>query len=117
MKSNSCFSKKTGEPLSVYVSENDALNGAMLTRINGGPDFYPYQCDKCGYYHLAPENSRINVKRNACHCRDSNGKPKALYLSKEDAEKQRLKSQEEQHIKLKVYRCDEGLGFHLTHCL
>lgn len=116
MKSNTCFSKKTGEALSVYNNEIDALAGAKKTMQYGGPKLYPYLCERCHHYHLAPEDSKINVKHNACSCTDSNGNPKALYLTEADAEKQRIKSQSEQNVCLKIYPCNDGLGYHLTHC-
>lgn len=117
MKSDVCFSKKTGQPLTVYFSEEDAKSSALYERTARGSDLYPYKCEKCGYWHLAPLSSKLNVQRNACSCLDSNGRHKALYLTREDAEKQRMKSEAEQHISLKIYNCSEGKGFHLTHCM
>lgn len=118
MKSDVCFSKKTGQPLTVYFSEADAKSSALYERTARGSDLYPYKCEKCGYWHLAPLSSKLNVQRNACSCLDSNGRHKALYLTREDAEKQRMKSEAEQHnISLKIYSCNEGKGFHLTHCM
>lgn len=117
MKSDVCFSKKTGQHLTVYFSEEDAKSSALYERTARGSDLYPYKCEKCGYWHLAPLSSKLNVQRNACSCLDSNGRHKALYLTREDAEKQRMKSEAEQHISLKIYSCSEGKGFHLTHCM
>lgn len=117
MKSDTCFSKRTNQPLSVYYCEEEAYSAASYERLTRGISLYPYLCNKCQLYHLAPEESRLNVKHNACFCRDSNGKPKAWYLTKEDAEKQREKSEHEQHIRLKIYECEQHLGFHLTHML
>lgn len=117
MKSDVCFSKKTGQPLTVYFSEADAKSSALYERTARGSDLYPYKCEKCGYWHLAPLSSKLNVQKNACSCLDSNGRHKALYLTREDAEKQRMKSEAEQHVSLKIYSCNEGRGFHLTHCM
>ena len=115
MKSETCFSKRTGLPLTVYTTEAQAEASALYEKTMRGSMLYPYLCDKCGYYHLAPIESKLNVKRNACSCLDSQGRHKALYLTREDAEKQRTKSEKEQHIVLKIYSCNEGKGFHLTH--
>lgn len=115
MKSDVCFSKRTGQPLTVYTSEADADASALYERTMRGSELYPYLCDKCGYYHLAPTESKLNVRKNACSCLDSQGRHKALYLTHEDAERQRIKSEREQHISLKIYTCNEGKGFHLTH--
>lgn len=114
-KSKTCTSKKTGQPVAQFKTKTEALKSAEYTKKNYKTDLIPYKCEKCGFYHLAPKDSVLNVKQNACSCRDSNGKPKALYLTKADAEKQRKKSQKEQNIKLRVYKCEDGKGFHLTH--
>lgn len=115
MKSDTCFSKKTNQPLSVYSSIDEANAAAEYEKVYRGIEFFAYKCEKCQLYHLAPEESRINVMHNACSCRDSNGNPKALYFSWNDAKKQQGKSQEEQDILLEIYECPERLGFHLTH--
>ena len=111
-ESETCFNKKTGTPLKQYNSYDDAENSASrITDIQ----LYPYKCERCSFYHLAPLESKINVSKNGCSCKDRNNKQKYLYLTEEDAEKQRLKSQIENHVLLKVYKCKEGKGFHLTH--
>lgn len=110
-KSKTCFGKKNGEPLTEYYSIYEAENATK----DCSQRMYAYECQKCGKYHLAPENSKINVKHNACSCMDSSHKPKALYETQADAEKQRKKSFEEHHIKLRIYECPEHKGFHLTH--
>lgn len=117
MKSKTCISRKTGQPLSVFYSLEEAESSALYEKSVRGWNAYPYLCDKCGFFHLAPEENRINVIKNACNCRDSKGNHKALYLSMDDAEIQRCKSEREQHVRLKIYRCGEGKGFHLTHLI
>ena len=112
-----CINKSTGKPLSAYDKKKEADESAKYAKKNFGTNLYAYQCEKCGKYHLAPKDSKIEVKHDACSCRDSNGKPKALYGSKKDAEKQQEKSQVEQNIKLRVYKCPDGKGYHLTHTL
>ena len=61
MKSDVCFSKKTRQPLTVYFSEADAKSSALYERTARGSDLYPYKCEKCGYWHLAPLSSKLNV--------------------------------------------------------
>lgn len=51
MKSNVCFSKGTGKPLTVYTSEAEADASALYEHTMRGSELYPYLCDKCGYYH------------------------------------------------------------------
>lgn len=117
MKREKLLQKFSVLSANVYFSEEDAKSSALYEWTARGSDLYPYKCEKCGYWHLAPLSSKLNVQRNACSCLDSNGRHKALYLTIEDAEKQRMKSEAEQHISLKIYSCSEGKGFHLTHCM
>lgn len=110
-----CISKNTGKPLSAYETEKEAKESAKYSKKEFKLDLYPYLCENCGKYHLAPKASKISVKQNACSCTDSNGKPKALYATKKDAEKQLANSEKEQKVKLYIFKCPEGKGFHLTH--
>ena len=117
MKSLTCFSKRTNQPLTEFLTEAEAESSAFYEKLMRGIDLYVYQCDKCGLFHLAPEDSKLRVKKNTCYCRDSRGNPKALYLTIEDAKKQQAKSQREQHIQLKIYPFEQRLGYHLTHMI
>ncbi|MCQ2600584.1 MAG: hypothetical protein MJ184_04410 [Treponema sp.] len=110
-----CINKNTGKPLSAYDTEKEAKESAKYSKKEFKLDLYPYKCEKCGKYHLAPKASKIDVQKNACSCTDTNGKPKALYATKKDAEKQRVKSESEQKVKLYIFKCPEKKGFHLTH--
>lgn len=110
-----CKSKTTGKVLSAYESEKEAKESAKYSKKEFKLDLYPYKCESCGKWHLAPKASKIDVKQNACSCTDTNGKPKALYGSKKDAEKQRVKSEAEQKVKLYIFKCPETKGYHLTH--
>lgn len=111
----SCISKATGKPLSAYETEKEAKESAKYSKKEFKLNLYPYKCENCGKYHLAPKASKITVKQNACSCTDTNGKPKALYGSKKDAEKQQINSEKEQKVKLYIYKCPEKRGYHLTH--
>lgn len=110
-----CINKNTGKPLSAYETEKEAKESAKYSKKEFKLDLYPYKCENCGKFHLAPKASKINVQQNACSCTDTNGKPKALYATKKDAEKQRVKSEEEQKVKLYIFKCPEKKGYHLTH--
>lgn len=110
-----CVSKATGKPLSAYETEKEAKESAKYSKKEFKLDLYPYKCENCGKYHLAPKESKIKVEQNACSCRDTNGKPKALYATKKDAEKQQANSEKEQKVKLYIYKCPDKKGFHLTH--
>lgn len=117
MAKEKCISKSTGKALSAYETKKEAKKSAKYTKKTHKLKLYVYKCEKCGLYHLAPKDSKISVKKNACACRDSNGQPKALYRTKKDAMKQLEKSQKEQKIKLRVYKCPHKFwfGWHLTH--
>lgn len=110
-----CINKNTGKPLSAYDTEKEAKESAKYSKKEFKLDLYPYKCEKCGKFHLAPKASKISVQKNACSCTDTNGKPKALYATKKDAEKQLTNSEKEQHVKLYIFKCPEKKGFHLTH--
>lgn len=114
MKSTTCFSKNTKKPRSVYATESEAQQSANY-QLQNGHSLYPYHCTRCGLWHLAPTESRINVLHKACHCEDSLGRHKDLYLSREDAEKARRKRESEGAGQLYVYECPDGRGYHLTH--
>ena len=93
MKSDTCFSK-SGSPLSVFMTEREAQSSADYER-GRGRSLYPYQCKKCGLWHLAPEESRVEFRENA---------EKALETS-----------EEARGVSLSVYKCPEVGGWHLTH--
>lgn len=114
MKSTTCFSKTTKNQLSVYATESDAQQSANY-QLQNGRSLYPYRCERCGLWHLAPTTSRINVLHKACRCEDSFGKSKNLYLSREDAEKAKRKRESEGAGQLYIYECPCGDGYHLTH--
>lgn len=112
MKSETCVSR-SGNPLSVFETQADAQSSADYER--GRVSLYPYQCERCGKWHLAPEEGRVNFKEWACSCTDSRGRSKRLYATREDAQKAQKTSEQKRKEKLKVYRCPEGGGWHLTH--
>lgn len=114
MKSTTCFSKTTKNPLSVYTTEAEAQQSANYQHYENGRSLYPYHCVRCGLWHLAPTETRINVLHNACSCIDSCGKHKDLYLSREDAEKAKSKCGSERGYRLYIYECPRKNGFHLT---
>ena len=108
------FQKKTNEALSVYETEAEAQQSADYQCCENGRSLYPYHCERCGLWHLAPTETRINVLHNACSCIDSCGKHKDLYLSREDAEKAKSKCERERGYRLYIYECPRKNGFHLT---
>ena len=86
MKSDTCFGK-SGSPLSVFVTELEAQSSADYER---------------GQWHLAPEESRVDFRENACSCTDSHGNGKRLYATREDAEKALETSEEARGVRVRA---------------
>ena len=107
-KSVTCMNKN-GKPLSVYSSLNEAQASADYI----GSDLIPYQCSKCGMYHLKPKEYYFEKVVRRCSCVDHKGNPKDTYKTREDALRMvRIRSQP--GITLSVYSCPQGAGYHLT---
>lgn len=100
MKSDTCFGK-SGNPLSVFETELEAQGSADYER-GQGRNLYPYQCKKCGLWHLAPEESRVDFRENACSCTDSRGDGKHLYATREDAKKAMETSEEARDVRVRA---------------
>jgi hypothetical protein len=113
IKSNSCFSKRTGEPLTEYYSEGDAWEGAEYANNQYGNNLIPYQCKKCEFWHLSPKD-RQTPSQKCFDCTDGSGKCKRLYYSEEDAERRADILYEEEGVNLEVYECPHNDGWHLT---
>lgn len=107
-KSETCMNKD-GKPLSVYSSYNEAQACADYV----GRDFIPYQCFKCGMYHLKPKKFYCEKILRRCTCVDHNGNPKDTYKTLEDAQRM-VRIRSSAGITLKVYECPQGEGYHLT---
>jgi len=115
-KNKTCIGKKTGKPVTCYVTKEEAEESAayIAKKVNPRLKLTAYKCSKCGYYHLSPADRKI--ESTTCNrCTDSNGKPKQLYKTKADALKRAQFRKEETGIKLYVYACPYNHGFHLTH--
>jgi hypothetical protein len=112
-KSASCKSARTGAPLTEYDSEYEAQEGANYANSVYGNNLIPYQCDKCGLWHLSPKN-RQTPSTTCRSCIDSNGYPKDLYRMEGDAERRAEIIYKEQGIRLKIYKCPYNNGWHLT---
>jgi len=111
-KSSTCFSR-TGNPLTEYDTVDEAQSSADYERERIGCDFAPYQCPKCGKFHLKPREFFVQKLTTRCSCSDVNGNAKDAYPTRAEAEKMagiRAKA----GVHLSVYECPEGNGFHLT---
>ena len=113
MKSETCFGKISGQPLSQYFDEHEAQNAAEYSKENHNNDLIPYKCDKCGFWHLSPKNRQTpSQKCNVCTAGD--GTPKDTYRSYQEANTRSNIIYHEQGVELKVYECRFGNGWHLT---
>ena len=103
-KSTTCFGKD-GKPKSVYSTEAEAIESACYQKKERGIDLFPYQCDRCGEWHLTP----LEGKPSDCGCSNSY---KNLYPTQEAALRdiERLGAEG----RLRPYACDRGKGWHLT---
>ncbi|HDY7840648.1 TPA: hypothetical protein RQK35_003386 [Vibrio vulnificus] len=113
MKSETCFSKMSGHPLSEYYTEEDAQNAAEYSKENYDTDLTPYSCTKCGLWHLSPRNRQTPSKK--CHrCTGRDGLYKDSYRSKREAQLRADIIYEDHGLFLRSYKCKYGSGWHLT---
>ena len=114
IKSDSCYSKRTGEPLTEYVSEDQAREGADYTNSKyKNSSLAPYRCSKCNKWHLSPRD-RQTPSIKCPSCTDSNGFYKDLYPSRKVAERRAGILHKERGVRLHVYKCAYHNGWHLT---
>lgn len=111
-KSNTCFSKK-GDPLSEYYALEDANRNAAFVSNETGIEMIAYLCTVCNKYHIKPAEYYFNKCEHGCSCTDHNGRSKALYLTRNEAERMSL-LRGRAGIKLNIYECPTHKGYHLT---
>ena len=112
-KSTTCIGKVSGKPLTEYASEREAQEGADHVRAKYGRKLVPYQCDKCGMWHTAPENRRTPSSKCPV-CTGANGKAKDSYRNAKEAQLRADILRREQGAELRIYECEHGHGWHLT---
>ena len=112
-KSDMCFSKHDNTPLTTYLSEDEAQNGADFVNSEHGTNLVPYKCNRCNEWHLSPRNR--STKSTKCYdCTDRLGHYKDLYATKDDAQKRADILYEERGVLLNLYQCPHNNGWHLT---
>lgn len=111
-KSESCQGS-TGQPLTEYASRKETHEAADYARTKFKKNLIAYECPKCAQWHLSPKE-RQTPSSNECKCRDSYGLSKALYETKDGANRRSQILSREKGVRLSVYKCPEGKGFHLT---
>ena len=112
-KSTRCHGKISGQPVTEYDSESEALAGAQHARSAYQKDLVPYPCNTCGYWHLAPRG-RQTPSTTCYRCVGADGRQKEAYASEHDAETRATILYRERGIHLRTYLCQYGQGWHLT---
>ncbi|MDA3925350.1 MAG: hypothetical protein PF904_11700 [Kiritimatiellae bacterium] len=113
IKSTTCFNQRNGKPLSEYSSEVEAEGAAIYVNSQHRTNLAPYQCSRCGQWHLSPKNRQTPSR--ACNiCTDTFGSAKELYETREAAQKRARIIRKEKGVKLSVYQCPYNNGWHLT---
>lgn len=112
-KSTTCTGRRTGEPLYEYDTEVDARDAIAYHAQQHGRSQTCYRCERCGLWHLAPAD-RCTPSQVRCSCPRGDGGSKQAYADEAGAEKRAAILREEQGLRLRVYACPEGAGWHLT---
>ena len=121
MKSTTCKGSN-GQYLEEYHSQTAAEMGAEYLanrnaqdgNVHAGRDmpiqFHPIHCNRCGYWHLTP----VNTRRQCMFCTDSALFLKDIYNTKEEAQRTADHLRKEKKVQLTPYKCPHGSGWHLT---
>jgi hypothetical protein len=113
MKSDTCFGKMSGEPLSVYFDEDEAKSAAEYSKEIYNNELSPYKCNKCDFWHLSPK-FRVTPSEKCQRCTAGDGSSKDTYRTKKEANTRADIVFNEQGINLRVYKCKYAAGWHLT---
>jgi len=102
MKSETCFGKMSGKPLTQYYDAEEAEGAAEYSKEYYGNDLSPYNCNKCGLWHLSPMG-RQTPSQKCSRCTGGDGVEKDAYRSKREAHLRANIIYDEQGISLRVY--------------
>ena len=111
-KSETCFGR-TGASLNAYDVEGEAAEHARYLKLERGRVMVPYQCERCGFWHLSPAD-RQTSSTVCTFCTDRSGNLKDLYLTRPDAARRAEINMREKGVSLSVYKCPHQKGWHLT---
>lgn len=112
-KSTTCFSKKTGSPLTMYWSETEAGLAAESLNMRENTDFVHYQCRTCQYWHLAPSQTQDRSWLSST-CTDRNGEAKRSYPTEQYADRRARQINASRDVRVFSYRCADCSHWHLT---
>ena len=105
--------KQSGQPVTEYESEIEALAAASYIVKTYHNQLVPYHCTVCGAWHLSPAD-RHTASTECPDCTDCEGNPKKLYRTEKDAMRRADILLLEQDVQLRVYPCPHSSGYHLT---
>jgi hypothetical protein len=111
-KSETCFGR-TGASLNAYDEKSEAAEHARYLKKERGSEMVPYECERCGFWHLSPAD-RQTTSTVCAFCRDRQGNLKDLYLTQRDARRRAEISRVERGVILEIYKCPHQSGWHLT---
>ncbi len=103
---HACVSRR-GEPRRAYPTRASAEQGARHALAAYGCHVVPYSCNACGGWHLCPRERQTPSRE----CRDCS---KQAYDSEQAAERRAAIIERERGVRLRVYECPHGDGWHLT---
>ncbi|MGI9346094.1 MAG: hypothetical protein ACR2PW_07520 [Gammaproteobacteria bacterium] len=107
-KSTTCFGKTSGsKPLTEYASAAEARDAAEYASKTYGKDLTAYRCKTCRKWHLSPAD-RQTPSTPCTEC------GKDLYKTQKAAKLRGEILLKEMKVKLRVYKCPQGKGWHLT---
>lgn len=113
MKSDTCFGKISGAPLTEFLFEHEAIDAAEYSKNEYANELVPYCCGKCKKWHLSPK-SRQTPTTTCTFCTAANGSNKESYKTKMDAKARAKIISNERGVNLIVYQCKHNNGWHLT---
>ena len=101
-----CTSRR-GTPLRAFDNEFSAEEGARHALVAHGSRMLPYRCERCGRWHLC-DAARHTPSHRCVPC------SKESYETRECAERRAAILLDERGVRLRVYACPVGDGWHLT---
>jgi hypothetical protein len=101
-----CLSRR-GTPLRAFDDHASASDSAAFASERYGRATVPYRCDRCSRWHLCPRD-RHTPSHDCFAC------SKRSYETEAGAERRAAILEEEQGVRLRIYSCPDGDGWHLT---
>ena len=113
MKNATFFGEIVEQYLPRNMTQSDALSTLTRLKNNQHEDLIPYELYIYRPLEVFPKLRSAQSNKCDC-CTDRNGKPKKTYSTQNQAETFADSIYSEQRVNLKVYRCRNEVGWHLT---